>query len=247
MTSVDLNCDMGEGFENDEELMRYISSANIACGFHAGDFSVMNSTVKLAVKHRVAIGVHPGFPDIKNFGRTELAVSSQAVYEMMLYQIGSLYAIVKSQGARLNHVKPHGALYNMAAVNKELSDAIVSAVFDFDPDLTLYGLANSEMIASAKRKGISFKQEVFADRTYQPNGTLTPRSQPGALIENIKASIDQVLQMVKENKVTATNNTLVSIQPDTICLHGDGLHAVEFAQGLHAKLKEEGIQITSSR
>ncbi len=247
MITVDLNCDLGEGFHNDEELMAYISSANIACGFHAGDFSAMSSTAAMAIKHGVAIGAHPAFPDKENFGRTIMNFSVQAVYELMLYQMGALHAIVTAHGKRLHHVKPHGALYNMAAVNKELSEAIVSAIFDFDSSLILYGLANSEMIKAAKAKGILFQEEVFADRTYQPDGTLTPRSQPEALIENTDTAIAQVLQMVKKKLVTATDGSLVRIQPDTICIHGDGAHAVEFAKAIHNKLKEEGIQISSSR
>ncbi len=247
MISIDLNSDIGEGFARDAELMQHISSANIACGFHAGDFSLMSKTVSLAKKYGVAIGAHPGFPDKKNFGRTEMVVPRHNVYDMVLYQMGALQAIAKAQGAKLHHVKPHGALYNMAAVDKEISEAIVSAIFDFDSNLILYGLAKSEMIDAARAKGIAFKQEVFADRTYQSDGTLTNRSQPNAVIETVETAIEQVLKMLKNKIVSATNGTIVPIQPDTVCIHGDGIHAVDFAKALNKKLNEEGISISFAR
>ena len=178
MISVDLNCDMGEGMSHDAELMPYISSANIACGFHAGDSSIMHATVALALKHGVAIGAHPSFPDRENFGRTNMALSSKEIYEMLLYQIGALHAIAKANGSQLHHVKPHCALYNMAALSSEISNAIVKAIHDFDRSLILYGLANSEMIKAAQAKGINFKHEVFADRTYLDDGALTHAPNP---------------------------------------------------------------------
>ena len=244
MDTIDLNCDLAEGFPNDEALMEYISSANIACGFHAGDFLLMSRTVSLAIKHGVAIGAHPGFPDRENFGRTEMNLSNQGVYDLMLYQLGALHAIVKAQGATLHHVKPHGALYNMAAASIEMSHAIVAAIFDFDRDLILYGLAGSTLIKAAKAKGIALKQEAFADRTYQPDGTLTPRSQPNALIEYTDTAMEQVLRMIKSKTVVAANGISIRIQADTICIHGDGRHAVEFASAMNARLKMEGIQIS---
>lgn len=246
MPSIDINCDLGEGFPNDDELMGFISSANIACGFHAGNFSLMSKLVSMAIQNDVAIGAHPGFPDALNFGRLEMTFSNQAIYDMMLYQIGALHAIVKAQRARLHHVKPHGALYNMAAVSKEMSEAIVKAIYDFDPELVLYGLANSELINVAKAMGLPFKQEVFADRTYQANGTLTPRSQPDAMIVNSDLAITHVLQMVKEKTVIATSRERVPIQADTVCIHGDGAHALEFAKALNARIKVERIQIIAS-
>jgi UPF0271 protein len=246
MISVDLNCDMGEGMSHDAELMPYISSANIACGFHAGDSSIMQATVSLALKHGVAIGAHPSFPDKENFGRTNMTLSGKEIYEMTLYQIGALHAIAKANGTQLHHVKPHGALYNMAALSSEISNAIVKAIHDFDRGLILYGLASSEMIKAAQSKGLAFKQEVFADRTYQSNGTLTSRSQPNALIEEADVAVKQVMQMVKDKTVTTIIGERIPIQADTICIHGDGAHAVQFAKALHAKLKEEGISIASA-
>jgi 5-oxoprolinase (ATP-hydrolysing) subunit A len=244
LKTIDLNCDLAEGFPNDEALMKYISSANIACGFHAGDFSLMSKTVSLCKKFDVAVGAHPGFPDKGNFGRTEMNLSNQAVYDLMLYQLGALHAIAKAQGANLRHVKPHGALYNMAAINLKLSNAIADSIFDFDRNLILYGLAGSQLIEAAKAKGIAFKQEAFADRTYQPDGTLTSRSHPNALIENADTAMEQVLHMIKSKTVVASNGASIHMQADTICIHGDGDHAIEFAMALNAKLKSEGIQIT---
>jgi UPF0271 protein len=243
--TVDLNCDMGEGIGNDVAIMPYISSANIACGYHAGDEVTMRATVQLALKHGVTIGAHPSYPDKANFGRNAMSLNNQEIYDLVQHQIRLLFDIAKAEGATIRHVKPHGALYNTAAVSKDISDSIVSAIYDFDPNLILYGLANSEMINVAKAKGLRFMQEVFADRTYQPNGTLTPRIQANALIENEQQSLDQVMQMIKTRTVTAVDSTCVSIQADTICIHGDGSHAVEFAHALHNQLKSEGIKIAA--
>ena len=245
MHPIDINCDLGEGFPNDDKLMGFISSANIACGFHAGNFSLMSRLVSMAIQNDVAIGAHPGFPDTINFGRLEMTFSNQAIYDMMLYQIGALHAIARAQGARLHHVKPHGALYNMAAVSIEMSNAIVKAISDFDPQLVLYGLANSELIKAAKTIGLPFKQEVFADRTFQASGTLTPRNQPNALIVNSDLAIAQVLLMVREKTVIATTGERIPIQADTVCIHGDGVHVLEFAKALNSRIKMEGIQIIS--
>jgi 5-oxoprolinase (ATP-hydrolysing) subunit A len=243
---VDLNCDMGEGIGNDAAIMPFISSANIACGYHAGDHITMHETVALALKFGVAVGAHPSYPDKENFGRMAMTLSPIEIYALTFYQIGALHAIAQSQGAVLNHVKPHGALYNAAAVSDEISQAIATAIFDFNPQLALLGLANSAMIQAAKTKGLKFKHEVFADRTYQSNGTLTPRTQPSALIESEEGALKQVLQMVKQNTVTAVDGSTIPIQTDSICIHGDGKHAVEFACALHTKLKAEGIQIKAS-
>ena len=244
--TVDLNCDTGEGIGNDAAIMPFISSANIACGFHAGDEQTMNDTVLLALKYNVNIGAHPSYPDRENFGRKTKSLDANEIYEITFKQIETLQAIALKHGSSLHHVKPHGALYNAAAVSKEISDVIVKAVHDFDSKLIFFGLANSEMIKSAQRIGSQYKQEVFADRTYQPNGTLTPRTQPNALIETKQESIAQVLQMIKSKTVMAVDGSVIPIQADTICIHGDGKHAVEFAQALHAKLKAEEIQIAAS-
>jgi UPF0271 protein len=243
---VDLNCDMGEGIGNDAAIMPFISSANIACGYHAGNHVTMHETVALALKFGVAVGAHPSYPDKENFGRVAMTLSPKEIYSLTLYQIGALQAIAQAHGVVLSHVKPHGALYNAAAVSDEISQAIVKAVFDFNPQLTLFGLANSAMIQASKKTGLKFKHEVFADRTYQPNGTLTPRTQPNALIEYEEDALKQVLQMVRQNTVITVDGSTVPIQADTICIHGDGTYAVEFASALHAKLKSEGIQIKAS-
>jgi UPF0271 protein len=248
MQSIDLNCDMGEAFgnypmPNDETLMDYITSANIACGYHAGDPEVMQQTVRMAIKKGVAIGAHPGLPDLQGFGRREMKISPNEAYQITLYQIGALYAFVKAAHGKLHHVKAHGALYNMAAKDAALAKAIVEAVHDFDSGLILYGLANSEMITAAKKIGMVTASEVFADRTYQDDGTLTPRTQSNALITDEKQSIDQVLLMVKSQQVISANKKTIDLKAETLCLHGDGSHAVEFAKLINQKLKAEGIAI----
>src|ERR1700709_2149866 len=198
MQSIDLNCDMGEAFgnypmPNDDRLMDYITSANIACGFHAGDPEVMQHTVSMAIKKGVAIGAHPGLPDLQGFGRREMQVSAKEVYQMVLYQVGALYGFVKAADGKLNHVKAHGALYNMAGRDPVLARAIVDAVHDFDPGLILFALAGSAMVVVPKKAGLAYASEVFADRTYQDDGSLTPRTHPDALITNDAQSLKQVL------------------------------------------------------
>ncbi len=251
MQSIDLNCDMGEAFgnypmPNDDILMDYITSANIACGFHAGDPEVMQHTVAMAVKKKVAIGAHPGLPDLQGFGRRDMKITPNEAYQMVLYQIGALSGFVKAAEGKLHHVKAHGALYNMAAKDVSLSRAIVQAVHDFDPTLILYGLAGSEMISAAKQVGITTAAEVFADRTYQDDGSLTPRAQVNALITNEQQAIDQVIMMVKHQQVISVNKKAVSLSAETLCLHGDGTHAVEFAKLINTKLKNEGIAVKAT-
>ncbi|KQB98599.1 LamB/YcsF family protein [Pedobacter sp. Hv1] len=251
MKIIDLNCDMGEAFgnypmPNDILLLDYISSANIACGFHAGDPAVMQETVNLAIAKGVAIGAHPGLPDLQGFGRREMNISPKEAYQLTLYQIGALHAFVKAAGAKLNHVKPHGALYNMAAKNAQLAEAIASAIHDFDADLILYALAGSEMIKAGAQIGLKTAAEVFADRTYQDDGSLTPRSQPNALITDDELAIAQVMMMVNEQKVISTNNQPIPLKADTVCLHGDGEHAVSFAKKISEKLKAQQITVTAA-
>ncbi|TDQ11367.1 LamB/YcsF family protein [Pedobacter metabolipauper] len=246
--TADLNCDMGEGFGaydmgNDEAIMPFVSSVNIACGFHAGDPSVMKRTVRLALKHGLAIGAHPGLPDLQGFGRRELAISPEEAYDLVVYQTGALNAFVQTEGGRLKHVKPHGALYNMAAKNKELSDAIAEAVYNIDPNLVLYGLSGSELIRSGINAGLNVANEVFADRTYQQDGSLTPRRSANALITDHHTAISQVIRMIKDGNVQSEQGVPVFIQADTICIHGDGKFAVEFAQQIYAAFQQEGIQI----
>ena len=248
MATIDINCDMGEAFgnyamPNDALLFKYISSANIACGFHAGDPAVMQDSVALAVQNNVAIGAHPGLQDLQGFGRREMKISPKEAYQITLYQMGALSAFVKAAKAKLNHVKPHGALYNMAAKDVTLAQAIVDAVYDFDPHLILYGLAGSELINAATQKGLKSAGEVFADRTYQDDGSLTPRSQPNALITNEKKSLTQVLMMVNKQQVISANEKIISLKADTLCIHGDGEHALEFAKTIHHTLTNNGITI----
>lgn len=250
MATIDINCDMGEAFgnypmPNDELLFDYISSANIACGFHAGDPKVMQDTVALAIKKGVAIGAHPGLPDLQGFGRREMKITPNEAYQMTLYQIGALFGFAQAAGGKLHHVKPHGALYNMAAKDKSLARAIVNAVHDFDASLILYGLAGSEMIAAAEMIGLKAASEVFADRTYQDDGSLTSRSQANALIIDENESLKQVLRMVNQQEVVSTQQNIIKIKADTLCIHGDGAHAVEFAKNIHQTLKKEGIAIKS--
>jgi UPF0271 protein len=240
---IDLNADLGEGCGNDEALLALISSANVACGWHAGDAATMLQTVKWAMAHGVAIGAHPSFPDRENFGRTEMQRDPEAVYADVLYQIGALAAIVRAQGGQLHHVKPHGALYNQAARDPALADAIVRAVRDFDSDLIFFGLAGSLMIRVARDAGLRVKEEVFADRGYNPDGSLVRRGTPGALHEDEEVALNQTLTMVREQRVRAIDGSWVPIRAETVCLHGDGAHALAFARRIRERLGAEGIAI----
>jgi 5-oxoprolinase (ATP-hydrolysing) subunit A len=229
---IDINCDMGEGCGNDAELVNYVSSVNIACGFHAGNASVMRKTVQLAINKGVKIGSHPSFLDSANFGRSEMNVSAQEVFDIVLYQTSALKGICEAFGAKLHHVKPHGALYNQAAKDKILAEAIAAAVKKLDANLILYGLSGSYLISEAEKIGLQTKSEVFADRTYQSDGSLTPRIMPNALIKNVDSVIKQVLQVLETQTVTATNGEIVKLKAETICIHGDGENAVEFAKAI---------------
>lgn len=242
-TSIDINCDLGEGCPNDAELMRYISSANIACGFHAGDAEIMRRTVDLAVENNVAIGAHPSFPDRENFGRTSMTLPLSQVTEMVTEQISALNDICVEQGAALRHVKPHGALYNMAAKDGPLAHAVAKAAASFDRGLLFVGPPNSFLLAEAESLGLRTASEVFADRTYQPDGSLTPRSRANALITDLRDCLAQVTRMVREQTVVAVDGSVVPIRADTICIHGDGDHAVEFAQAIKMALVNGGVTI----
>lgn len=246
--TIDLNCDMGESFGpwsmgNDAALMQYITSANIACGFHAGDAVIMRKTVQLALKYHVAIGAHPGFPDLQGFGRRELKMSHEEVFAMTLYQIGALQAIVQAEGGSLHHVKPHGALYNMASKDRKLADAIAHATQQAGMSLVLYGLSGSALIEAGKVIGLRTASEVFADRSYQEDGSLTPRSQPDALIAETGKAVAQAMQMVQRQSVVSTNGKIINLSSETICLHGDGAHAIEFATAIHSALRANGIEM----
>ncbi len=248
MLSVDLNCDMGESFGawqmgGDRELMNFVSSVNVACGFHAGDATVMRETVQIAIEKGLAIGAHPGFPDLQGFGRREMKMSAREIYDIVLYQTAALKGICEAHGARLHHVKPHGALYNSAAKNAETASAIAEAVKAIDKNLVFYGLSNSRLISEAEKIGLKTASEVFADRTYQSDGTLTPRNQPNSLITDTNDAVEQVLQMVKTGTVTATGGEKVFLKTQTICIHGDGASAIEFARRIREKLVENRIAI----
>ena len=245
MPRVDLNCDLGEGAGHDEELMPLISSANIACGAHAGDEATMLATIKLARQQRVAIGAHPGFADRENFGRVELPVTPAEVRGLVLGQTQLLLAMAAQAGARVRHVKPHGALYNMAVRDRALARAVAEGVYEADPRLVLVGLAGSRLIEAGRECGLSTISEVFADRTYRSDGSLTPRREPGALITDPGRAVAQVLRMVRDGRVTATDGSNVPITAESICLHGDGDHAVEFAHQLRAALLAAGFEIQS--
>lgn len=246
--TVDLNCDMGESFGaftvgNDAAILDHVTSANIACGYHASDPAIMRKTVALALEKNVAIGAHPGLPDLAGFGRREMAISPQEAYDMMVYQIGALNGFVKAAGGILYHVKPHGALYNMAAVTVDLSEAIAEAVYKVCPEAVLYGLAGSELIKAGKKLGLKTANEVFADRTYQQDGTLTPRRLSNAMINDQGEAVKQVVNMIKEGKVLSQQGTEVTIQADTVCIHGDGPHALEFARYIRQVLENESITV----
>lgn len=243
--TMDINCDMGEGMPNDAEIMPYISSANIACGYHAGNASTMRNTIDLCLKNNVAIGAHPGFDDQANFGRKPITLSATELYQLVWKQLEIIQAICREKQATLHHVKLHGALYNMAATDRSISHTTAQAVNDFDSSLIFYGLSGSVMIAEAKALGLKTANEVFADRTYQPDGTLTPRTQPHALFEHATDVVKQVKQIVKEKCVTTLTGEIIPLNADTICIHGDGDHALEFAKHIHASLQSIGCRISS--
>src|SRR6478735_8960328 len=243
MPRVDLNCDLGEGAGHDAELMPLISSVNIACGGHAGDEATMLATLRLAQEHGVSVGAHPGFADRANFGRVELPVTSAQVRELVLGQIQVLLAAAAQARVRVRHVKPHGALYNMAARDPVLAEAVATGVYEADPRLVLVGLAGSRLLEAGSTCGLSTLSEVFADRTYRSDGSLTPRREANALITDPARGVTQVLGMVRDGRVIATDGSRVAIKADTVCLHGDGANVVEFARQLRAGLEEAGIEI----
>ena len=245
---IDLNCDIGE-HDNDEgahreaSILQHVSSANIACGLHAGDPGVMRKTMGAAKELGLAVGAHPSLADRAGFGRREIAHSAEQVYELTLYQVGAAAALADAVGVRLNHVKPHGALYNMAARERELADAIVRAVHDFDSGLVLYGLSGSELIAAADARGLGSASEVFADRRYQADGNLTPRSEPDALIHDVEEAASQVLDMIDHGFVRARDGSKVAVRAETVCIHGDSPGAPQFAQHLARILARAGVKL----
>lgn len=250
MNKVDLNCDLGESFGSyklgsDEEVIPYISSANIACGFHASDPLVMNNTVKLAKEYNISVGAHPGFADLVGFGRRKIDISYKEAKCIVQYQIGALNAFCTAHGVKMNHVKPHGAFYNMAAKDLNLAIAICEAIYEMDKDLILLGLSGSKMIDAAKSIGLRFASEVFADRAYNDDGSLVDRTNMGAVITDEELAIKRVVRMVKENMVETINGVDIPISPDSICVHGDGVKALEFVKKIRQAFANEGIEVVS--
>lgn len=237
---IDINCDMGEGIGNDEAIMPFINSANIACGYHAGDEQTIWQTIKLAMKHNVRIGAHVSFLDRVNFGRTEMELDAVDIFELVQQQLILMNEICSALDAPLYHVKPHGALYNMSARDSMVAKTIAAAVKDYNDQLVLLGLSGSHSIAEAKRIGLKTASEVFADRTYQDDGSLTPRSQPNALLEDSDSMLRQVLQMIKEGTVTSVSGKTIPLLAETICIHGDGKQAAAFARLLHEAIQRTG-------
>jgi UPF0271 protein len=250
MKKIDLNCDMGESYGAwkmgaDAEVMPYISSANIACGFHAGDPATIRKTVRLAVDRGVAVGAHPSLPDLMGFGRRVMRISPQDMYDLIIYQAGAVEAFARVAGTKLHHVKCHGALYNMAVMDEGLSEAMVKAVKDLGSGIILYVLSQSTNFQIAKKAGIPVAGEVFADRGYSDDGTLAPRDKPGGMIEDPQASVKQVLGMIEEGYVTSLAGKRVAVSADTLCLHGDQPGAVTFARKLRETFKERGISVAA--
>ena len=247
---IDLNCDLGESFGAyqigaDEEIIPYITSANVACGYHASDPLVMQKTVELAKKSDVHIGAHPGYPDLMGFGRRNMNVSPKEVKAYVQYQIGALMAFCTAACVKMHHVKPHGAMYNMAAKDRLLSQAICEAIYEVDPHLILVGLSGSEMITAAKSTGIQYACEVFADRAYEEDGTLVARSKKGAMITKEEEAIARVIRMVKQGVVTSITGKDIPIQAETICVHGDSPKALSFTKKIRAALEAEQIRVES--
>ena len=246
LRKIDLNCDMGEGYTTDALIMPLISSANIACGYHAGGGELlMRQTIRHALQHQVAVGAHPSFDDREGFGRREMHLSSEEIYQIVLDQVNIIRKAAAEEGASLHHVKPHGALYNMAAKDAMVADAISRAIRAIDASLILYGLPNSASETSASQYGLQFYREVFSDRTYSDQGTLTPRNQPNAMIETAEQSVAQVLLIILQETLQSTTGKEISIKADTVCIHGDGEHAVAFAQEINRALNQNNITISA--
>ena len=243
--SVDLNADLGEGAGHDEELFGLITSANIATGFHAGDSDSMHAAITAAKKHGVAVGAHPSFFDRENFGRKELKISNPEVFDAVVYQLGVFQAIASAVGVRPNHVKPHGALYNMAVRDEKLADAIARAVESVDPKLILFAAANSAMERAGEKFKLQVAREIFADRNYLNNGWLVPRTRPDALLRDPKEAAQRVMRMLREGKVRSVEGRDVEVRGETICVHGDTPGAVEFARELRSHLEREGARISA--
>jgi UPF0271 protein len=249
---IDLNSDLGESFGpwpmgQDADLMASISSANVACGFHAGDPGVMRATIALAKASGVAVGAHPGFPDLVGFGRREIKATPQEVEDLVLYQVAALAGIAATQGVRLQHVKAHGALYNMACRDRPFADSIARAIAGFDKGLILFGLPKSELIMAGKAAGLGVAAEVFADRAYEPDGSLASRRKAGSVIHDEAAVVKRAIEMVRERRVVAIDGSVITLDADTICLHGDTPGAAALARAVRQGLESAGVTISSLR
>lgn len=247
---VDLNSDIGEGFGAyklgmDEEIIKCVTSVNIACGWHAGDPLIMDKTIKFAKENNVAIGAHPGYPDLLGFGRRKMIITPEEARAYMLYQLGALDAFAKANGMKLQHMKLHGGFYNDAAVNEKLANAVLDGIEEFDKNIIVMILSGSYMAKEAKKRGLRVAEEVFADRGYNPDGTLVNRSLPGAFIKDPNEAIARVIKMVKEKKVIAVNGEEIDIAADSICVHGDNPKAIEFVDRIKKSLIENGIAVKS--
>lgn len=246
MLSIDLNCDMGEGFGvyslgYDEEAMPHVSSINVACGFHASDPSNMWKTIRLAKKYGVAVGAHPAFPDLVGFGRRSMAASMEEIKADVIYQVGALWAFCQAEGIKMQHVKVHGAMYNQAEKDINVAIAIAEAIKTIDPNLYMLCLGNSTMVEGAKQAGVKYVEEAFADRAYTAQGTLVPRKQAGSVIHDVNLVADRVLLMVKNKQVTAIDGSVIPISAQTICVHGDTPGAVDMIKAIRTKLEQEGV------
>ena len=250
MASVDLNCDVGESYGawplgNDAEVLRHVSSANIACGFHAGDPGTMRRTVTIAAAHGVAIGAHPGLPDLAGFGRRVMDISADEVRDLVMYQIGALRVFADAAGARLTHVKPHGALYNMAAAQPALAAAVAEGTHAVDPALLLFALAGSHLVSAGRAAGLTVVEEAFADRRYRHDGSLAPRSAQGALIGDVVDAVAQGVRIAAEGKAATVDGGEVTVSAGTICIHGDSPDAAVLALRLRDALVRSGITVAA--
>ena len=250
MLTIDLNSDLGESYGqytigNDEEVLKHVTSVNVACGFHAGDPQVMEKTVKKAFENNVAVGAHPGFPDLRGFGRRPMAISPEEAKAYVIYQISALNGFIQALGGQMQHVKPHGAFYNMAAVDYPIARAIAEGVYAVNSDLILMGLAGGELVKAGKEVGLQTASEVFADRTYTNEGTLVSRTEQGSIIHDKNQAATQILNIVQNGKVKAIDGTEIEIEADSICVHGDNYEAVELVKHLRSSLKESNVAVQS--
>ncbi|TDQ38787.1 LamB/YcsF family protein [Aureibacillus halotolerans] len=250
--TIDLNCDLGESFGQytigrDEEMLPLISSVNIACGFHAGDANVMRHTVQQAQSHSLAIGAHPGFQDLQGFGRRDMKLAIEDIYSLVVYQIGALQAFCQVEGAQLSHVKPHGALYNMAAKDMGIADAIARAVHDVDPAILLFGRSRSALIDAGQRQRLHTVEEAFIDRTYQKDGSLTPRQHTNAVHLTVEGAVAQALDLIQNQTVTTVDGAIIHVPCQTLCLHGDHQQSVELAKALREAMAQQGLSVASTK